>query len=170
MRRGVWIFFAVTIAGAAFDLFTKWWAVERLPKLGLVTLTERLGLLLVFNHGTAGGYSVGEHTMLFNIIVMSLVLVAVTLCNIMLSGIDAWSAVPMGMIAGGGWGNLASVVAGPTGVPDFLAWQRDSGSMVIFNVADVVLWFGCALLIPIGIRLARLLQGDQRDVRSLLRL
>ncbi|MCU0636277.1 MAG: signal peptidase II, partial [Gemmatimonadaceae bacterium] len=95
----MWVFAILTVLAAAFDLLTKWWAVERLPKLGLVTLTERLGLQLVYNHGTAGGFSFGEHTLLFNVIAMSAVLLMVTAFNVMLSGIDTWSSVPMGLIA-----------------------------------------------------------------------
>jgi lipoprotein signal peptidase len=167
MRRGLLLFVAITAAGAGFDLLTKWWAVQRLPSLGLVPLTERLGLQLVYNHGTAGGYSIGEHTLLFNIVVMSTVLLLVVAMNVMCSGIDARSPVAFGLIAGGGTGNLASVVGGPSGVPDFLAWHLPDG-MVVFNVADVVLWLGCALLIPLGWRLALQLRGGPRDLRHVL--
>jgi lipoprotein signal peptidase len=168
MQQGSLIFASVAFLGAAGDLLTKWWAVERLPQLGLVSLTERLGLFLVYNHGTAGGYFVGEHTWLFNIVVMSLVLLVVSGFSVMLSGIDRWSPVAFGMIAGGGGGNLASVIGGPAGVPDFLVWQADSGSTVNFNIADLVLWLGCALLIPVAIRLASRLRGASNDLRVLL--
>jgi signal peptidase II len=168
MQRGALLFATVAFLGAAGDLLTKWWAVERLPKLGLVALTERLGLWLVYNQGTAGGYAVGEHTMVFNIVAMSTVLLIVTAFSVMLSGIDRWSPIAFGMIAGGGGGNLVSVIGGPSGVPDFLAWQRTSGSVMVFNVADVVLWVGCAMLIPVGIRLATRLRGPSSDVRVLL--
>jgi lipoprotein signal peptidase len=70
----------------------------------------------------------------------------------------------MGLVAGGALGNLASIVGGAHGVPDFLA-LRLSEAWVIFNVADVGLWIGAALLVPVVLGLMRIIRAERRASR-----
>lgn len=135
----------------ALDQLTKWWALEALDD-GPIDVVGSLRFNLVFNDG--GAFSVGRGaTGLF--IVVGLVMVA---------GLLWWSrrarttgvAAALGLIVGGALGNLTDrLLRGFDGrVVDFIDLQW----WPVFNVADIGLFCGAALLLIVTWR-----EGDGAD-------
>jgi lipoprotein signal peptidase len=77
-----------------------------------------------------------------------------------LARVDRRAAMAMGLIAGGASGNLASLIGEPRGVPDFLA-QRLGDSILVYNLADVALWIGAALLVPVTLGLVKAVRTER---------
>ena len=70
-------------------------------------------------------------------------------------------AIALGIVTGGAIGNLGSMLAGPAGVADFLALHLSDRS-IIFNVADIALWTGASMLIPVVILLVRAIRAERQ--------
>ena len=157
----------VGIAGiaCALDLLTKEVAVRSLGEHGLHPLTERFFFALVWNTGAAGGVSMGPYTWLLNVTVTVLALGLVMSVVRPMAALDARSTLALGMVSGGAIGNLASIVAGPVGVADFLAVRLTHNVTMVANVADLFLWVGALLLVPVGYTLVRLARAE-RAVRA----
>ncbi len=155
----VWFALWATVA-LGLDLITKQWAVATLSNGGMV-LTDRFALMLLFNTGAAGGISLGQFTWLINVVGTAATVALVMTVLLPLARVDQRAMLAMGLIAGGASGNLASLIVEPRGVPDFLA-LRLSESMIVFNVADIALWVGAALLVPITMGLVRAVRAQRR--------
>jgi signal peptidase II len=154
-------FFGIAIAASAVDLLTKEVAVRTLGETGLVTLTERLSLTLVWNTGAAGGVSLGPFTWMLNVIVTVLALGLVISVVRPMAAVDARSTMALGLVSGGAVGNLASILAGPVGVADFLAVRLTDDLTMVANVADLFLWSGALALIPVGATLVRMARAER---------
>jgi signal peptidase II len=152
-------FLGVAVIAAVADLATKQWAVEQLGDRA-VLLGERFALMLVINTGAAGGVSLGEHTWLINVVGTLATILLVAAVVLPLARLTRLSAVTMGLIAGGAAGNLLSLLSAFRGVPDFLALRLES-SAIVFNVADVALWLGALLLLPIAVRIWNLSRRER---------
>jgi len=146
------------------DLLTKQWAVTSLADRS-VPLVDWFSLFLVFNTGAAGGVSLGPYTWLINLAGTAATVAMVVAVVLPLARVDARASAAMGMVAGGALGNLASLLGEARGVPDFLA-LRIADAFVVFNVADVGLWAGAALLLPVTLGLVRIIRADRRGVAS----
>lgn len=144
----------------AFDLVTKQWAVTSLADRA-VPLVDWFSLFLVFNTGAAGGVSLGPYTWLINVVGTTSTVAMVVAVLVPLARIDLRAAAAMGMVAGGALGNLASLLGEARGVPDFLA-LRVADAFVIFNVADIGLWSGAMLLVPVTWGLVRIIRNERR--------
>jgi signal peptidase II len=144
------------------DLVTKQWAVTSLADRA-VPLLDRFSLFLVFNTGAAGGMSLGPYTWLINIVGTAATVAMVVAVVLPLARVDARASAAMGMVAGGALGNLASLLGEARGVPDFLA-LRIADAFVIFNVADIGLWTGAMLLLPVTMGLVRIIRAERRAV------
>lgn len=142
------------------DLGTKYWAVSSLGERTIV-LSDWFSMMLVFNTGVAGGASIGPHTWLINVIGTLATVLLVISVVLPLARVDGRAAIAMGLIAGGASGNLASIIGEPRGVPDFLA-QQVGDSIIVYNVADVALWIGAAILIPITVGLVTVIKKDRQ--------
>jgi signal peptidase II len=151
----------ITIAACAVDLLTKEMAVRSLAKAGLFTLTERLSLTLVWNTGAAGGMSIGPFTWVLNVVVTVLALGLVMSVVRAMAAVDTRSTLALGLVSGGALGNLASIVAGPRGVLDFLAVRLTDNVTMVANVADLFLWSGALALIPVGATLVRMSREEK---------
>lgn len=146
------------------DLISKQWAVTSLVDR-TVPLVDWFSLFLVFNTGAAGGVSLGPYTWLINLIGTGATVAMVVAVVLPLARVDARASAAMGMVAGGALGNLASLLGEARGVPDFLA-LRVSESYVIFNVADIGLWTGAVLLVPVTLGLVRIIRAERRGTLS----
>lgn len=146
----------------ALDLTTKQWAVTSLADRA-VPLADWFSLFLVFNTGAAGGMSLGPYTWLINIVGTAATVMMVVAVVIPLARVDARASAAMGMVAGGALGNLASLLGEARGVPDFLA-LRLADAFVIFNVADIGLWAGATLLLPVTVGLVRVIRAERRGI------
>jgi len=151
-----------TLASIALslDLLTKQWATNALDQ-GAIVLSQWFSLMLVFNTGAAGGVSLGPYTWLINVVGTIFTIALVASVVVPLARVDRRSVLAMGLIAGGAAGNLASLFVEPRGVPDFLALQIP-GAVVVFNVADVALWGGAAVLAPIVWSLVLAVRAERR--------
>lgn len=160
-------FFGIAVTASAVDLLTKEVAVRSLGETGLVTITERLSLTLVWNTGAAGGVSLGPFTWMLNVIVTVLALGLVISVVRPMAAVDARSTLALGLVSGGAAGNLASILAGPVGVADFLAVRLTDDLTMVANVADLFLWVGALLLVPVGATLVRMARAERAERVSL---
>jgi lipoprotein signal peptidase len=67
----------------------------------------------------------------------------------------------LALICGGAVGNLLSMLLGPEGVADFLAFRLSSNTTIVANVADFFLWGGAAMLGPVVLVLVRMVRAEQ---------
>lgn len=158
------------IAGAAcmVDLLTKEVAVRALGDHGVVSLTERLSLTLVWNTGAAGGVTMGPYTWLINVVVTVLALGLVLSVVRPMAAVDPRATMALGLVSGGAVGNLLSIMAGPLGVADFIGIRLTADTTMVANVADFFLWAGALMLAPIGATLVRMARAE-RAMRSVPR-
>ncbi len=148
----------------AVDLGSKHWAVTSLADRA-IQLVDRFSLFLVFNTGTAGGFSIGPYTWLINVLGTVATVALVVGVVVPLARVDLRAVAAMGLIAGGATGNLASLVGDSRGVPDFLALHVGE-AYVVFNVADIGLWIGAGLLVPVAMGLVRQARAERAMART----
>jgi len=158
----------IAVAACGVDLLTKEIAVRSLGETGWVLLTDRLSLTLVWHTGAAGGTSIGPFTWLINVVVTVLALGLVMSVVRAMAAVDARSTLALGLVSGGAVGNLASIVAGPVGVADFLAVRLSDDLTMVANVADLFLWAGALTLVPVGATLVRMARAERRAARPRL--
>lgn len=161
-------YLGIAMAACGVDLLTKEIAVRSLGESGLVTLTERLSLTLVWNTGAAGGVSIGPYTWLLNVVITVLALGLVMSVVRAMAAVDARSTMALALVSGGALGNLASIVAGPRGVADFLAVRLTDDLTMVANVADLFLWVGALSLAPVAATLARMARAQKASMRPLV--
>lgn len=154
-------YLGVAAIAAAIDLLTKEAAVRSLGEYGLYTLTDRFSLTVVWNLGAAGGTVVGPFAWLLNVVVSVLALGLVLSVVRPMAAVDPRSTVALGLVSGGALGNLASIVAGPKGVADFLAVRLTQNVTMVANVADLFLWSGALMLIPVAITVLRMARAER---------
>lgn len=142
----------------AADLTSKHWAIGALPDR-FIGLADGVALFLVYNTGALGGVSLGPYTWLLNVVGTTATILLVAGVVVPLARYDRRAPLAMGLVAGGALGNLSSLLGESRGVPDFLA-VRLSEAWVVFNLADVGLWLGAAMLLPVTVGLVRLLRRE----------
>lgn len=143
-RALAWRFFPLLLLVAALDLATKALAVRLLAGAEWVT-SGPFALGLVFNRGTAGGLSLGDHTRAINFASTGIVVGVLVMLAPVLARIDRRAPVALALAAGGGLGNLVSLAQSSRGVPDFLGVRYGAGALVV-NVADLAMLAGLVLL------------------------
>lgn len=137
--------FAVMAGLVAYgDLVTKWlavalWSGERHPLFGRV-----LGIEVVHNPLGAFSVSLGPLTREINIAATVVAVLLSMIVSSRLATVDRGAPESLGLIAGAGLGNLASMAGSTSGVPDFLALGDGRGSVLVLNVADVAAYIGIA--------------------------
>ena len=151
------------------DLVTKWlavtlWSGEQQPLFG-----RMLGIEVVHNPLGAFSVSLGPLTREINIAATVVAVLLSMAVSSRLARLDRGAPESLGLIAGAGIGNLASMVGTGSGVPDFLALSDGRGSALVLNVADVAAYIGilcCLRLAFIVVRAARTrprLSGSEHD-------
>ena len=161
-------FLGIAVAATALDLMTKEAAVRLLGNTGVVTITDRLSFTLVWNTGTAGGLLLGQGTWFLSALITVLALGLVLSVVRPMAAYDSRATMAMGLVSGGAIGNLLSMIAGPRGVADFIGVRLTEDTTMVANVADLFLWSGSLLLVPVGMTLYRLakLERAQRGLRN----
>lgn len=159
-RQALTVYTAVAVVAGLADWGTKAMAVHFLTGNSQL-LGSRFALHLVFNTGGAGGMSWGPHTWLINVLLTLLAVVMISVVVGPLAAIDHRASWALGLVAGGATGNLVSMVSGQNGVADFLA-VRFNDSALVANVADLVLWTGALMLVPIVGSLLRAIRVERR--------
>lgn len=148
--------FAVSV-----DLVTKALATSLLSDGRAVSLTDRLAFMLVYNTGGAGGLMVGPYTWGINVIVTLIAITMVVRIVEPLAAVDSRATLALGLVTGGAAGNLASMLTGPEGVADFLAVQLGDAVTIVMNGADLLLWSGALLLVPVVARLVKAVRAER---------
>jgi signal peptidase II len=145
-QTAVW-YIGVTLGAALVDWGSKLVAIRQLTD-NTVMFGSRFALMLVYNPGGAGGVSWGPHTWLINVCLTAFSVLIISGIVAQLAKIDRRAAIALGLVAGGAVGNLLTMVSDPRGVADFLAF-RSGERAIICNVADLSLWSGALLLLPV---------------------
>lgn len=154
-------YLGIASVACGIDLLTKEIAFRTLGEHGVVQLTDRLSLTLVWNTGAAGGLTMGPFTWVLNVFVTVLALGLVLSVVRAMAAVDSRSTAALGLVSGGALGNLASIVAGPKGVADFLAVRLTDETTMIANVADLFLWAGALALVPVAVTLVRMARAER---------
>lgn len=136
-------FFPVAALVAVADLATK--AMAEAWLVPNVVHEAGLPLQLVHNTASAGGVWLGDHTRVLNVIATGIVVGLLVMLVPTLARVDRRSTLALALVAGGGLGNLASLLGSSRGVVDFLVIPHAAGAWVI-NGADVAIAAGLLLL------------------------
>ncbi len=153
---------AIAAFAAILDGLTKFLVVRTFGIGGGFSLSERLSIFVTFNQGSAGGIMVGPYTWHLNVLLTALALVLITGIVRQLSAVDPRAAIALGLVCGGAIGNMCSMIWGPPGVADFFAIQLTPDSSIVMNVADLALWSGALLLLPVVARLVIAIRAERR--------
>jgi lipoprotein signal peptidase len=137
------------------DLVTKWlavtlWSGEQQPLLGRL-----LGIEVVHNPLGAFSISLGPLTREINIAATVAAVLLSMAVSSRLSRLDRGAPESLGLIAGAGIGNLASMLGNTAGVPDFLALSDGRGWGLVINVADVAAYIGILCCLRMAFVVAR---------------
>jgi signal peptidase II len=150
---------AIALSVVALDQLTKHWAVTSLGTDRQIDVFWTLRLNLAFNNGMAFGQGQG-----FGPVIAVLATVVIVYLLVSLGTEKSWmSTIGMGLLIGGAAGNLIDrLLRGDDGflqgaVVDFIDFQW----FPIFNVADVSINVGAALLILNSILSARAHRHDE---------
>jgi signal peptidase II len=158
----VWTrYLSIAAAAAAADLISKEIAARALGEGHLVPLTDRFSLMLLYNTGTAGGFTVGPFTWTLNVLLTVAAIAMVMRIVSPLSAVDPRATSALALVSGGAFGNLASMLSGPNGVADFFAVRLSGNTTIVMNVADLMLWSGSLLLVPVVLRLIGIVRAER---------
>ena len=141
-------FWPATLGIVAADVVTKYLAHTRLrpPYTPREVVGEWLRLTLLYNPGAAFGLHVGEHS---RWVFMTLTAVAL----VVLWGLyrntppqQTLRALALGLVVGGAIGNLVNRIWMPAGVVDWIDVGTRAWRWPTFNVADIGVSIGAAML------------------------
>ena len=137
------------------DLVTKWLAVTLWTGETHPLIDGLIDIHVV--HNTLGAFSMSLGRLTWEVNVATTVIAV--LLSIAVSGrlaaVDATAPTTLGLVAGAGMGNLASLLGSSAGVPDFLALNNGRGGTLVLNVADVAAYLGIACCLRLAWALIR---------------
>jgi lipoprotein signal peptidase len=139
------------------DLLTKWVAVTLWSGETHSLINGWLAIEVVHNTLGAFSLSLGRLTWEINVATTVIAVLLAIAVSGRLAALDATAPATLGLVAGAGMGNLASLLGSRTGVPDFLALNNGHGGALVLNVADVAAYLGivCCLRLAWGLIRAR---------------
>jgi signal peptidase II len=135
--------FIVALGVYLLDQATKYFVVQALPLWGWWSLTPEIGRLVRVTHITNSGAAFGMFPQLGNffLLIAVLVIFGIILFHHHLPVESFWVRLSLGLQLGGALGNLSDRILRGS-VVDFI----DIGFWPIFNVADVAIVLGVAVL------------------------
>jgi signal peptidase II len=143
------VFWPLVLGVVAIDIVTKYWAIAALTGQFPFASTDRLlRWTLVYNPGAAFGLSIGSPS-LSRWIFMGLTLVALAILSQLYQSTvegDRLRVVALALVCAGAGGNLIDRIFRPAGVVDFIDIGIHSTRWPTFNVADMAVSIGAALL------------------------
>lgn len=137
-------FAAMTALVVYGDLVSKWMAVTLWSGETHSLLGGRMGIQVVYNTLGAFSTSLGHLTWEINVATTIMAVLLASAVSSRLAVLDATAPATLGLVAGAGMGNLASLLGSSAGVPDFLAMSDGRGGALVFNLADVAAYLGIA--------------------------
>ena len=143
-----WAGFILALLVIALDQYTKMWASNELVYRVPVEVTAWFDLMLAHNTGAAFSFlaSAGGWQRWFLAVVALLVSVFVAVWLTRLEPQQWLLGVSLGLILGGGLGNLVDRVTLGY-VVDFISWHYQSWYWPAFNIADSAIFCGAILLL-----------------------
>lgn len=143
-----WAGFILALLVIALDQYTKMWASNELVYRVPVEVTAWFDLMLAHNTGAAFSFlaSAGGWQRWFLAAVALLVSVFVAVWLTRLEPQQRLLRVSLGLILGGGLGNLVDRVTLGY-VVDFISWHYQSWYWPAFNIADSAIFCGAILLL-----------------------
>ena len=143
-----WVGFLLAALVVGLDQYTKWLASARLEYRMPVEITPWFDLMLAHNNGAAFSFlaSAGGWQRWF------LTAVAVSVCVVIgvwltrLTREERLTGLALGLILGGGFGNLIDRVSLGY-VVDFISWHYNDWYWPAFNIADSAICLGAVLLV-----------------------
>ena len=166
-HRPIKRFLVVATLVSLVDVLTKYWASASIPASG-IPIGGPIDLALTYNLGSAFGTSFTTLPWQVNALATLAALGLAGAAVRALARIDERAPIALGLIAGAAIGNLASMIAPPAGVADFIAVQMSASTRIVMNFADVAAYSGVALMIRSLVLLSRAI-GAERTVRPGLR-
>jgi len=142
-----WAFWSVAATVLLADCATKDSAVARLtPHVPHDVLGDLLCFTLVFNPGAAMGTTLGPYSRWGFTGLALLVAGIVVLLYRETPPTDRWRAVALALLMGGALGNAADRIRSSAGVVDFIDIGVGATRFWTFNLADMAVCCGAALL------------------------
>ena len=164
-RRPLAVLAAVAAIVVALDLASKT-AAELLLAGPAIPLAGTFSLTLARNEGFVWGLYLGAAAPALQTAFTLAVAVLILRACAELAQVDRRAPIALGLIVGAGIGNLASALASPSGVTDFIAWSH-GGIETAFNIADVALAAGLALSLATAAAIVRAIAVERRGYATL---
>jgi lipoprotein signal peptidase len=144
MQLPLFRLFRVAGLVALGDLATKFVAAK-LWSTAAWSATSWLSLYVVHNTSGAFGWTAGDYTRPLNLLLTLATILVIVPVTRDLSAVDRHAPIGLGLIVGGAFGNLVSLIFPPAGVADFIAlhWSPNHGT--VLNVADLAAYTGLAM-------------------------
>ena len=148
MRRKSHVFWPVSLCLVLADCASKRLAVEHLgvPSASREVVGSVLRFTLAYNRGTAFGLMPGPASRAALIVLTAATLVVLVRLYQRVPASDGGQALALALIVGGAVGNLTDRVRSASGVVDFIDAGAGPIRFYIFNVADIGVTLGAALL------------------------
>jgi signal peptidase II len=124
-------------------------AIEHVPR---EVLGDAVRFTLTYNPDAAFSLSLGEHSRIIISVMAALVIIILWHMYSRAASHDRALGAALGMITGGAVGNLTDRLRSPRGVVDFIDMGLGDYRFWTFNVADVGVTVGAALLLYILLR------------------
>lgn len=142
------------------DLITKWLAVTLWTGETHPLIAGVVDIHVV--HNTLGAFSLSLGRLTWEVNVATTVIAVLLSMSVAgrLAAVDATAPATLGLVAGAGMGNLASLLGSSAGVPDFLALNDGRGGALVLNVADVAAYIGIACCLRLAFGLVRARRKD----------
>lgn len=141
-----WCYAGLAAAIIFFDQITKWYAVQALVPDDVSTITSGLSFSLVYNRGVTWGLFASSQNVLFGIVTGFALLLTLALV-----GYAVWrwrnklTIIGEVLVLAGSVGNLIDRFTHGA-VVDFIALSYGDMTWPLFNVADVAIVVGVALM------------------------
>lgn len=137
----------VTLLTLAIDQLSKWYLlfVVSMPTRPPIVVTEFFSLVMVWNRGVSFGMFSDPHRTPYVLAALAVVICAVLL-RLALKTPHHWERVGYAMVIGGALGNVVDRLRFGAVADFFYAHIGDLG-WPAFNVADMAIFFGVAILL-----------------------
>ncbi|MEQ8326854.1 signal peptidase II [Parvibaculum sp.] len=140
--------FLIALAGFGVDRFHKWWMLDvyDITSRGRVEVTSFFDLVMAWNKGVS--YGLFEAETALGVAILAIFALAVSLgLALWLARVDMkWTAIAIGLVLGGALGNVYDRISYGA-VADFFSFHAFGFYWYIFNIADVWIALGVALII-----------------------